>query len=152
MWKSKKFIVIAALIAVVLVAGTAGMVLAQDGNKGPGPRQALLEKVAQILGIPQQKLEDAFKQANEEARVQREAAFQERLQNLVTEGKLTQKQVDDFKAWQKAKPNVQPQLDEFKAWMKARPELPLPKPNMPRGQKPGFFRGGPGAVPPPSPK
>lgn len=149
MWKSKKFIVIAALVAVVLVAGTAGVVMAQDGNKGPGPRQALLEKVAQILGIPQQKLEDAFKKATEEARVQREAAFLENLQKLVTEGKLTQKQVEDFKTWLKAKPNVQPQVDAFKAWMKARPELPLPK-----GQRPGPgpFRGGPGAVPPPLPK
>ena len=53
------------------------------------------------LGIKQQTLKDSFKKATEEARIQREAAFLERLQKLVADGKLTQKQVDDFKAWLK---------------------------------------------------
>jgi outer membrane murein-binding lipoprotein Lpp len=159
MWKSKKFIVVAVLIAVVLVAGTTGIVLAQDNNDGAGPQQTLLARVAQIMGIDQQKLQDAFKQAISERRAQLKETFDQKLQSLVSEGKITQQQADDFNAWLKAKPDVpvvgprqlqklldegkitQEQVDAYKAWLQAKPQLPLPKNGEFGGQRPGpgFF-------------
>lgn len=162
MWKSKKFIVVAVLVAVVLVASTAGVVLAQDQNAGAGPRQALLARVAKILGMDQQKLENAFKQAMGEQRAQLKETFEQKLQKLVADGKITQKQADDFKAWLKARPDIpnvnprglkklldegkitQQQLDAFNAWLKARPDMPTPKPDQSKGPRPGpGFRPGP---------
>jgi hypothetical protein len=144
MWKSKKFILVAVLVAVVVVVSTAGIVVAQGGKEGPGPRQALLARVAQILGIDQQKLADAFKTASTE---QRDAGMDTWLKKLISDGKITQQQVDAFKAWLKARPDVPPagpkgleqlqkdgkitqqQLDAFNNWMKAKPDIPLPRPD-----------------------
>ena len=166
MWKSKKFIVATVLVAVFLVAGTAGVVLAQDENQGAGPHQTLLIRVAQILGIDQQKLEDAFNQAMSEQREQLKETMEQKIQNMVKDGKLTQQQLDEFNTWMKAKPempNVNPrelkklldegkitqqQIDAFKDWMKARPELPFPKNDKFNGQRPGFGPFGPRCGPP----
>lgn len=161
MWKTKKFIVVAALLAVALVAGTTGAVLAQDNNYGTGPNQTLLTRVAELLGIDQQKLEDVFKQAMSEQREQFKENADQRLQDMVTEGKITQEQLDAFKAWLNDKPDVdvpvfgfkfglrnlnklveegvitQSQADEIKAWLKARPELPLPDRGEFGGRRPG---------------
>jgi hypothetical protein len=167
MWKSKKFIVIAVLVAVVIVGSTAGIVMAQAGKEGPGPRQALLARVAQILRIDQQTLTDAFKKAAIE---QRDAGMDTWLKKLVSDGKITQPQAYSFKAWLKARPDVPPagpkgleqllkdgkitqqQLDAFNKWMKDKPDIPLPKPDMlprpPDGSKgPRPPRGGPGPMP-----
>jgi len=169
MWRTKKFIVVAALLAVALVAGTTGMVLAQDNNDGTGPHQTLLTRVAEILGIDQQKLEDAFKQAMSEQREQFKEKADQRLQDMVTEGKITQEQLDAFKAWMQSKPNVdvpvfglrnldklveagkitQAQADEIEAWLKARPELPLPDKGEFGGKRPGPGHCEPGFGPPP---
>ncbi len=171
MWKSKKFIVVAALIAVVLVTATTGIVLAQDGDNSTGTHPALLARVAQILGIDQQKLEDAFKQAMSEKREQLKETFDQKVQSLVDQGKITQKQADDFNAWLKAKPDIpivglrnlqklvdegkitQQQADEFKAWLKARPDLPLPKVDKFKGPHPqgSFFGSPPQQSPAPEP-
>ena len=74
---SKKFkVVISVLIAVLLLtaSGTA-VAMAQDG---PEPAQlesgGLLARVASILGIPQEKLADAFQQARQEMREECQAA------------------------------------------------------------------------------
>ena len=153
MWKSKKFIVISVVVAVVMVATTAGVVLAQDGKKGPGPRQAILGKVAKNLGITQQQLEDAFKKALEEGRTERNAALLEKLQQLVKDGKITTKQVEDFKTWLKARPaNPKENPQQFQDWMKKRPDLPFPKPDGAKGPRPGpGFRGPKQAPPVPKP-
>ena len=167
MWRTKKFIVIVALLAVALVAGTTGVALAQDNDEGVGPHQALLTRVAQILGIDQQKLEDAFKQAMTEKREQFKEESEQKLQDMVNQGKITQEQLDEFNAWLSAKPDIpmvgpralknlvdegkitQEQLDAFKDWLKARPELQLPNKGDFGGKRPGpGFFGPPGEAPP----
>jgi hypothetical protein len=78
MWRSKKFILVASLIAIVLVGSTAGVVLARSANGGEGTgvialaqtsdntsSTTLLARVAKILGIDQKQVEDAFAQAQE---------------------------------------------------------------------------------------
>jgi len=66
-------------------------------------RATLTARVAQILNIDQQELEDAFKQAISETR---ENALDARLQELVNNGALTQQQSDAYKAWIEARPDV----------------------------------------------
>ncbi len=138
MWKSKKNIVLAAILAIVVLLGaTAGVVVAQNGNSGKAdPSKALFARVAQILGIDQQKLADAFKQARDEFIAKNPRPQRPEIQNqdewltkLVKDGKLTQAQADQLKAWWAAKPaNLKENAQQFKDWLKARPAVPLPKP------------------------
>jgi Na+-transporting NADH:ubiquinone oxidoreductase subunit NqrC len=131
MWKSKKFIIITSLLAAVLLFGTtAGLALAQNENDGPGQGKDIMARVAQILGIDQQKLTDAFKQAQTELKAQR-------LDNLVKDGKITQEQADQFKAWEAAKPDPKADPQKFDEWLKSRPNIPFPEPPGP----PPFHRG-----------
>lgn len=68
-------------------------------------REALNARVAEILGIDEEDLENAFKQALGESR---EQALDNRLQELVSQGEWTQQQADAFKAWLEARPDVPP--------------------------------------------
>jgi len=63
MWKSKKFILIAVLTAVVVGGTIGGIALAHTGNGDDSQPKTLMTRVAEILGIDQQKLEDAFAHA-----------------------------------------------------------------------------------------
>jgi hypothetical protein len=184
---------------VLLVCGTAGIVLAQDSGN---PQQDMTARVAQILGISQQKLTDAFKQAQNEFETQRlaqmvkdgkltqleadqlkswesarpassadkaqiEAWLQSRpriaalsppakpnmaemLAKLVKEGKITQMQADQLKAWETGRPDPKTDPQKFEAWLKARPDVPLPKPEGPPPGvlRPGFPPGFPMQAPP----
>ena len=175
MWKSPKFILAAVLVAVMVIGCTAGVALAQEdearqgwrgalGDDAQSRQGALVARVAEMLGIDQQQLEDAFKQAQSELR---QEALDSRLEELVDEGTLTQEQADEFKAWIEARPDVprvgpkqieklvdegiltQEQADEYKAWIEARPDVPRlgPRslsPNQPdnwRPEGPGRFQG-----------
>ena len=111
MWRSKKFIIIAVLAAVVLVASIGGVALAQSGDEdNPQTQQeALLDKVCAIYeqntgtAIDAQALKEAFAQAQSEMQGE---ALDKFLQNLVDEGKITQEEADQYKAWLEAKPDV----------------------------------------------
>jgi hypothetical protein len=113
MWRSKKFIIVAVLAAVVLVGSIGGVVLAQNGNgddsQPKAQQQALLDKVCAIYeqntgtAINSEELQKAFDQARDEMRAE---ALDNHLQNLVEQGKITQEQADQYKAWLEAKPDV----------------------------------------------
>jgi len=132
MRRSKKLIIAGVLAVVVLVGSITGLALAQTGSTDTTSSKTLLARVAAILGIDQQKVENAFTQAQSEMR-------DEALQKMVEEGKITQEQADKYKAWLKARPDMtqyQQQLREWqqarpgippelKAWQEARPDLPL---------------------------
>ena len=152
MWKSKKFIILASFVAAVLVIGaTAGVVLAQAGanRTGQGKGDGMLTRVAQILGIDQQKLTDAFKQARTEFREQHPVGqnLEQGLKKAVQDGKLTQQQADQIKAWWAAKPaNPKDNPEQFKKWLNSRPDVPMPPPHTsfgPRGIPGKSFPKGP---------
>ena len=103
MWRSKKFIVVTLLAVVVLVGSTAGVALAQTESGNNSQPKTLLSRVAEILSIDQQTLEDAFAQAQSEMRAE---ALKDRLQSLVDEGKITQEQADQYLEWWQSKPDV----------------------------------------------
>lgn len=141
-----------ALVAAVLLVGTVAAVNAEDLQQADGlkPLGKLLERVAQILNIDQQKLIDAFRQAAGELR---EEGLDTRLDKWVTDGTLTQEQADQYKSWLAAKPDgvviapqamntllkngkvTQAQWNAWKTWFDTKPDVPLPKPDKPNLKK-----------------
>ena len=67
------------------------------------PMQTLISKVANILGLPEEQVADAFKQACQEMQ---DKALQNWLQKLVDEGKITQEEADQYLEWWQARPNI----------------------------------------------
>lgn len=147
MWRRKKWIIIAVAAAVIiLVVGIiGGVAYAQTTTPTPSgtAKTTLLGRVAQILGIDQKKVEDAFAQAQKE---QRDQAAKNRLDALVKQGRITQQQADDYLKWLESQPNMPPGFN-----LEPGPKIG------PRGHMgfPGFhsFRGlpGPSATPKASP-
>lgn len=113
MWRSKKFVVAAVLAAVILVGSIGGVVLAQTGDGDDSPAkagyQAELERVCEIYQdntgdeIDPVALETAFAQARDEIRAE---ALQNRLQNMVEQGQITQEQADELQDWWAARPDM----------------------------------------------
>ena len=111
MWRSKKFIIVTVLAAVLLVGSIGGVALAQTGNgddsQPKAPHEALFARVCEILvgngiNITAEQLEDAFTQARNEMRSE---ALDQYLQKRVEQGEITQEQADQYKAWRQAKPD-----------------------------------------------
>jgi cell shape-determining protein MreC len=114
MWHRRKWIIISALAAViVLTVGVFGVVSYAETPTTPTPTatspvKGLMERVANILGVDQLKLENAFKQAQTEMR---EEALNTRLQEMVKQGKMTQEQADKYREWLKSRPAVPAGMD-----------------------------------------
>ena len=62
------------------------------------------------------------------------------LQNLVDEGKITQEEAGQYKAWWQAKPNMEPFQQQLEEWQQARPDIAIPGP-MGHTGGPGFYGG-----------
>jgi hypothetical protein len=109
MFKSKKWLIISVVtLAMVVVVGVfAGVAYAQTPGNGEDGENTFAARVAEILGIEQQQVEDAFQQAREEMR---DEAMNARLDKLVEDGKLTQEQADEYKDWIESRPDVPVQL------------------------------------------
>ena len=112
MWRSKKFIVGVVLAAVLLAGSIGGVALAADNgadNQTGTSFGALWDKVSTIyeqktgVALDQVALKDAFTQAQSELRTE---ALQNRLQDLVGQGKLSQEQADQYLKWLQSKPDV----------------------------------------------
>ena len=107
MWHRRKWVIVAvAAIAVVLVVGIVGGVVYAQTTSTPttgDQEKTLLARVADILGIDQQKVEDAFSQAKKEMS---DEALAKKLAALVEAGKLTQEQADQYKNWWESRPDV----------------------------------------------
>ena len=104
MWKRKKFIIIAVVVGLVLVlvGSLAGVALAQEDTTSTQPK-TLLARVATILGIDQQEVEDAFAQAQREMQAE---ALDNYLNSMVEQGKITQEQANQYKTWWQARPET----------------------------------------------
>jgi hypothetical protein len=118
MWRRKKLILFV-LLGIMLLSGIAGgIAAAQSGDESSGQTQdqagALLDKVSQIyqqntgVAIDAQQLKDAFAQAQKEME---DEALQSWLQNLVSEGKITQEQADQYLQWWQSRPDDIPLLE-----------------------------------------
>ncbi|MBI4187855.1 MAG: hypothetical protein HY529_01475 [Chloroflexi bacterium] len=113
---SKKVKVLISVLAVVvlLTLGGAATVMAQEkpvtapsqivksiDSSGDNKTAGLLARVAEILGIPEDKLVSAFKQAQQE---RREEALFKALDKAVEKGKLTEAEAKAIKDWWQQKP------------------------------------------------
>jgi hypothetical protein len=102
MWKSKKVVLLSALAIAMLISSiAAGVTLAQSGGGSgaqAGNDTALWDKVCEI-----DQLKAAYTQAQTEMQAE---ALQSRLQNLVTQGKITQEQADQYLQWWNSKPDI----------------------------------------------
>jgi len=113
MWRGKKWVIVVVLAVVVVAGSVAGVALAADngdeGGSAPVGDGALLDRVCQIYEkntgttIDPEALQDAFAQAQSEMQ---DEAMQNRLQNLVEQGKITQAQADQYLEWWQARPDV----------------------------------------------
>ena len=137
----KKRVFIPVIIAVILVLGVAGGVVAAKNSDNTPPTTAnaapaaieanpddtLIGKVAEILGIEEATLREAFNQARNEIREERLDAY---LSKLVADNKITQEQADAFKAWLESKPDDTAYRNAVQEWLEANPlagtELGLP--------------------------
>jgi len=110
MWRGKKVMVIA-LAAVLLVGSSVGVVAAQNGDDSQpnAANQTLLDRVCEIYEentgttVDQQALQDAFAQARSEIQAE---AMQNRLANLVEQGRITQDEADQYLEWWQSRPDV----------------------------------------------
>jgi len=114
MWRSKKFIVIAVLAAVVLAGSIGGIVLAADNGDAsqPGAKHgALLDRVFEIyeqktgVAIDQEALKDAFAQARSEMQA---AAMEARLAKMVENGVIDETQAEELQEWWQSRPDDVP--------------------------------------------
>jgi hypothetical protein len=105
MGRRKWLIITVVAVTVVLVVGIiGGVVYAQTTTPTPDSQgKTLLARVAAILGIEEQTLEDAFNQAKKEMS---DEALGKKLDALVEQGKLTQEQADEYKEWWESRPDV----------------------------------------------
>lgn len=95
-------VLLSVLLAVVLLGVPSGIALAQDEQTEP-PQNALTARVAEILGIQQETLENAIKQAQQE---QWQKALEERLDQMVEKGIITGEQKEAFLDWLKKRPDI----------------------------------------------
>jgi len=113
MWRNKKVVLLVALATALLIGSIAGVTFAQTGSgddsQAKTQYEAVLDKVSQIyqqntgVAIDAQQLKTAFAQAQKE--MQNEA-LQSWLQNLVSEGKITQEQADQYLQWWQSRPDT----------------------------------------------
>ncbi len=107
MSKKVKVLISALVITVLLTMGGVTMVMAEgEEETTPLPEaseKSLLERVADILGIDEEDLLDAFEQAQQEMC---EEVFISRLNQAVEEGRITREQADEILEWRGQRPEV----------------------------------------------
>lgn len=128
MWRNKKLIIIEVLVVVMLVATLGVVAVARADDETPNQEQdnitSLIEEVAEIYEantgttIDAQELQNAFVQARNQHMT---AIRYQCLDKLVEQGKITQEQADELKAWLEAKPNIF--TEEFQQWLESRPDI-----------------------------
>lgn len=117
MFRKKKWLIITVLAAtlVIITGVVGGLAYAQSGasatttanTTATDPAKTLYAKVAAIMGIDQQQLEEAFTQAQQEMR---DEELTSRLNNMVEQGTITQDQADQYLQWWQARPDVASEL------------------------------------------
>ena len=104
MRKKHWFIGLVVLMAAVIGLGSA-TVLAQESD-GETSRLGLIARVANILGLEEQQVQDAFDQAQQELRDEQfEEMVGQRLDALVESGRITQEQADELREWYAERPD-----------------------------------------------
>ncbi|PKB66075.1 MAG: hypothetical protein BZY81_08360 [SAR202 cluster bacterium Io17-Chloro-G4] len=107
--QKKRWIIVSLIVGLLTIGITAGVAM---GHGGGEDRESALNnfasRVATILGLQESKVQDAFTQAKEETRAANQAAKEARLQDklnqLVEDGSITQEQADQYMEWLQSRP------------------------------------------------
>ncbi|MBM4462929.1 MAG: hypothetical protein FJ012_06275 [Chloroflexi bacterium] len=87
----------------VVVTDGAGNSASATFEEQSTPGQTFISKVANILGLPEEQVAAAFKQARQEMQ---DEALQNWLQKLVDEGRITQEEADQYLEWWQSRPDI----------------------------------------------
>lgn len=99
---SKRFVLGPALAVAAVASVIGGVAAAQStGEATPTPKDQVIEKAAEQLGVDPTVLGDAIKQAQRQLRNEKLDAY---LAAAVTAGTITQDEADAIKAWVQARP------------------------------------------------
>ena len=121
--KKRKWFIPVVVVSVLLIGGiVGGVVVAADDSSNnsesqtSGRFQELLDRACAIyeeetgVTIDSEQMKDALKQALEEMR---DEALENRLQNLVDEGKITDEEASQLLEWWQSRPDVELPLPGF---------------------------------------
>lgn len=104
MKKRLSIFLIGTAVSVLAVVGAFAGLAAAQSDDDDGDSQTFVERVAAVLGIESDDLEDAMQQVKEEIHSERrDAKFAE----LVANGTLTQEEADAIEEWQDSKPEIE---------------------------------------------
>jgi len=108
MFRSKKFIIIAVLLALVVAGTVGGIALAQTEDGDENQVETIFDKVTAVLNekgidITSEQLEDAFAEVRRDVRNQ---AVEKFLDKLVEEDKITQAEADEYLGWWAERPDT----------------------------------------------
>ena len=112
MSKKVKVFISALVVALLLTVGATATVMAEgEEETTPAPEadaEGLLERVADILGIDEEDLSNAFEQARQEMC---EDVFTSHINQAVEEGLITQEQANEIIKWWELRPD-----DAIREW------------------------------------
>ena len=106
MSKRMKVLVTVLVAVVLLTVGGAATVMADDGatsSSNTTSTNSLLARVADKLGVTEEELANAFREARQEMR---EGAFIRSLDRAVEKGCLTEPEANEIKGWWGERPEV----------------------------------------------
>lgn len=101
---NKRFI-LGPAVALAAVATVIGGVAAANpaADQGDKPKDQVIERAAEQLGVDPTTLRDAFSQARQQVMLEQ---LDERLQQAVEDGTITQEEADAIKAWIDSRPEA----------------------------------------------
>ena len=88
--------------AVVMLGVAGGAIMAQQSDGEESRMSAFAAKVASILGLEADDVENAMEQAREELA---DEALDDKLDELVEKGTITQEQADEYETWIESRPD-----------------------------------------------
>ena len=107
--RKKRWLLVPVLVGLLTIGITAGVALAHGGGEdGKSALDSFSNRVAAILGLEESQVQEAFTQAAEDAREEwqatREARLQDKLDQMVEDGAISQEQADQYMEWLQSKP------------------------------------------------
>ena len=137
----RSVLIAAAALAVLAIGIGGGAVMAQESDSEDGSTiKGFVSRVAEILGLEEHTVQDAFTQARQEMM---DESIENNLAAMVESGKLTQEQADEIQGWYDDKPDsigswsahpkmlttmvesgklTQEQADEIQEWYDDKPD------------------------------
>ena len=97
----KRWVIVSVVMAALAIAITGGAIMAQDEDEDSS--KTFAGRVAEILGLEDDTVADAMKQAKEDMR---DEAIKAKLDALVEAGKITQEEADEYLEWLESRPDV----------------------------------------------